>query len=194
MVFTMVTKGPLGVPRRNIAKHGVKLKNRSEAQKNALKKGVSKIPTQGHKRSEKEKLRISKSMKKRWEDMDSEEYKEYVNRARDRWYSMSESERHSLCQAATKAIQKAGKEGSKLEIFIRQELSKHGFVVEAHKKNLIPNENLEIDNWTTLSKWVLRSPREILDEEFGGIFGGGYSVKISEDGASVAFISIPKVG
>ena len=56
------------------------------------------------------------------------------------------------------------------------------------------DENLEIDNWTTLSKWVLRSPRERLDEEFGGIFGGGYSVKISEDGASVAFISIPKVG
>ena len=56
------------------------------------------------------------------------------------------------------------------------------------------DENLEIDNSTTLSKWVLRSPRERLNEEFGGIFGGGYSVKISEDGASVAFISIPKVG
>ncbi len=141
--------------RRVLAKHGVKLKNRSEAQKNALKKGVSKIPTQGQKRTEKEKLQISKSMKKRWEDMDSEEYKEYVNRARDRWYSMSEHERHSLCQAATKAIQKAGKEGSKLEIFIRQELSKHGFVVEAHKKNLIPNENLEIDMYLPEIKAII---------------------------------------
>ena len=44
--------------RRILRKNGVEMKDRSEAQKNALAQGVSKIPTQGHKRSEKEKIKI----------------------------------------------------------------------------------------------------------------------------------------
>ncbi len=46
---------------------------------------------------------------------------------------------------AIEAIQKAGKEGSKLEKFLLEELTNAGYFVEFHKKNLIPNENLEID-------------------------------------------------
>ena len=45
--------------RRILKKHGVELKSRSEAQKNALDKGVSKIPTQGLRRTDAEKIRIN---------------------------------------------------------------------------------------------------------------------------------------
>ena len=46
---------------------------------------------------------------------------------------------------AIEAIQKAGKEGSKLEKYIMEDLTLSGYCVDFHRKNLIPNENLEID-------------------------------------------------
>lgn len=141
--------------RRILKKHGIVLKSRSEAQKNALEKGVSKIPTQGLRRTDAERIQISKSMKKRWESLTEDEHREYVNRARERWKSMTDSEKQAMSTAATKAIQKAGKEGSKLEKFIRNELSKSGFKVEPHKKNLIPNENLEIDMYLPELKAII---------------------------------------
>ncbi len=141
--------------RRVLAKHGIKLKDRSEAQKNALKKGVAKIPTQGQKRSEEERIKISKSMQKRWKAMTEEQYNARVESAKQRWYNMTDSERNAMSSAAIKAIQKAGKEGSKLEKFIRKEISKEGFVVEPHKKNLLPNENLEIDMYIPEVKAII---------------------------------------
>ena len=141
--------------RRILRKNGVEMKDRSEAQKNALAQGVSKIPTQGHKRSEKEKIKISKSMKNRWAKMTEKEHNNYVERSRKRWYSMSEQERKSMSELAIKGIQKAGKDGSKLERFLREELTKFGFKVEYHKKNLIPNENLEIDMYLPEIKAII---------------------------------------
>jgi hypothetical protein len=56
------------------------------------------------------------------------------------------------------------------------------------------DDDFEIDNIWRLSKWVLRTPLNRFDEEFGGIFGGGLEVKLSNDGNSVAFLSQAKVG
>jgi very-short-patch-repair endonuclease len=131
--------------RRILIKHGVELKSKSDAQKNALKKGVSKIPTAGLKRTKEERLKISKSLQARWEKISEEDYNKHVKKAKDRWARMSDLEKKKMTSAAIQAIQKAGKEGSKLEKFLKYELSKHGFTIEIHKKNLIPNENLEID-------------------------------------------------
>ena len=58
---------------------------------------------------------------------------------------MSQEEKDNISKSAIQAIQKAGKEGSKLEKFLKEELTKCGHTIEIHKKNLIPNENLEID-------------------------------------------------
>ena len=74
--------------RRILIKNNVSLNYKSQAQKNALKQGKSKIPTKGRKRSHEEKLKISKSLKKRWENLDEKTYNEYVNRAKKRWSLM----------------------------------------------------------------------------------------------------------
>jgi len=58
---------------------------------------------------------------------------------------MTDKEKERMRSLAIKAIQVAGKEGSKLEKFLKIELTKLGHTVEIHKKNLIPNQNLEID-------------------------------------------------
>lgn len=141
--------------RRILLKNGVELKNRSEAQKNALEQGNSTIPTKGRKRSQAEKLNISKGLKKMWENMSEQEYADYVEKARERWESIPATKRQSMSQSAIKAIQIAGKEGSKLEKFLFSELTKNGYVVEFHKKNLIANKNLEIDMYIPSAKAII---------------------------------------
>jgi very-short-patch-repair endonuclease len=141
--------------RRILIKHGVAIKSKSDAQKNALKKGIAKIPTEGTKRSKAERLKISNSLVKRWQSMDEEEYQKYVQQAKERWVNMSEADKKKMSSLATQAIQRAGREGSKLEKNLKYELSKSGFVVEIHKKNLIPNENLEIDMYLPQLKTII---------------------------------------
>ena len=131
--------------RRILKKHGVRIKSRSQAQQNALKGGRATHPTDGKTRSKEEKLKISSSVHRYWKNMDESEYEQRVEGAKHRWYAMSELERKNISRMALKAIQKAGKEGSKLEKFLKEELSNAGYYVEFHRKNLIPNENLEID-------------------------------------------------
>jgi len=131
--------------RRILIKNGVEIKDKSEAQKNALKKGVAKIPTKGMKRSKEEKLKISETMRQHWSNMDDKTYAKRVKMAKDRWDKMTDVSKEMMMQSAIKAIQLAGKEGSKLEKFLRKELASNGYKVEAHKKTIIQNENLEID-------------------------------------------------
>jgi intein-encoded DNA endonuclease-like protein len=50
--------------RRILHKNGIELKTRSEAQKNAIDKGLVNLPTKGKQRSKEEKIKISFGMKK----------------------------------------------------------------------------------------------------------------------------------
>lgn len=131
--------------RRILVKYGVQMKTKSEAQKNALSSGKSKLPTEGKRRTKEERLKISSGLQKRWQNMDKETYEAHVSRAKQRWINMSQEEKNNMTQAAIKAIQIAGKEGSKLEKFLRDEFVRNGLNVQVHTKNIIPNENLEID-------------------------------------------------
>lgn len=131
--------------RRILVKNGVELKSKSEAQRNAINNGTAIIPTKGKKRTKEDKLKISASLKKTWDNLSDEEYNSRVQTAKDRWKNMTELEKQNMAALAIKAIQTAGKEGSKLEKFLRKELTMAGFVVEYHKTNLIANQNLEID-------------------------------------------------
>jgi len=141
--------------RRLLIKHGVKLKDKSQAQKNALKQGKAKIPTEGQKRTKEEKIQISLSMKKRWENISEEEYKQHVDNAKTRWYNMTQEKRNEMAKSATNAIQIAGKEGSKLEKFLQKELTSEGYKIEVHKKDLIVNQNLEIDLYVPSLKTII---------------------------------------
>lgn len=141
--------------RRVLLKHGIELKSKSEAQKNAIKNGTAKIPTEGKKRTEQDKLKISQSLKESWNNLSQNEYNKRVKTSKDRWESMTVEEKAKMQNAAVKAIQIAGKEGSKLEKFLYKELTKEGFVVEFHKTNLIANTNLEIDMYIPSAKAII---------------------------------------
>jgi len=69
--------------RRVLIKHGVEIKDRSSAQKLALKKGRSKHPTDGITRDEETKIKISSQMVKHWDQLDDEEVEVDLSRLAD---------------------------------------------------------------------------------------------------------------
>jgi len=141
--------------RRTLIKNGYKLKNKSEAQENALQSGRCEHPTAGKKRTEDEKLKISEGMENHWESMTKEERQGRVDQAKERWKNMDAAQRDKMCKLATDAIRKAGREGSKLEKFVADKLRTNGYTVDFHNKNLIPNEKLEIDLYIPSLKTII---------------------------------------
>jgi very-short-patch-repair endonuclease len=141
--------------RRILVKHGVEMKSRSQAQKAALANGRATHPTEGSVRTKEERLKISSTVKKYWSNMSDEEYEGRCSAAKDRWFSMSEEERQRITSLAIEAVRKAGKEGSKMEKFLLEELNTLGYDTQFHKKNLIPNEKLEIDLYIPALKTII---------------------------------------
>lgn len=130
--------------RRLLTKRGYELKSRSEAQKIALSSGRRKHPTAGKTRTEEEKRKISKTVSDNWTALNDKEKKRRAMISKERWENMSEIKKEEMRQLSIDAIRKAGKNGSKIEQFIAKEIAKV-YALEYHKKNLVQNENLEID-------------------------------------------------
>lgn len=140
---------------RILKKHGVSVKTKSEAQKNAIKTGRHPHPTEGKTRTDREKLSISKSLTSHWKNMTEEEREERVSQAKERWLNMDDQQKEKMRTLASEAIRKAGKEGSKLEKFVLERLTEAGYTVDFHNKNLIPNEKLEIDLYIPKLKTII---------------------------------------
>lgn len=131
--------------RRLLIKQGTTLRDKSTAQKVALKAGRSEHPTEGKPRPDGVKVKISESVFSHWKDLSDQEYQKRVEKSREQWYNMSETEREALHKAATAAVREASKSGSKIEHFLNEELTKAGYSVLFHKKGLIANSDLEVD-------------------------------------------------
>jgi len=141
--------------RRRLKKLGIELRDKSEAQKNALEKGISIIPTSGRQRTENEKLKISKSLSKNWQTISTDKYEERCNKARERWNNLSEIEKENMRQKALIEIHKASKEGSKLEKFLREILKQNGYHALYHIDNLITGNKLEVDMYIPALKAII---------------------------------------
>jgi len=61
--------------RRDAMKYKIIIRNKSEAQSNAIKTGAHKHPTKGTERSEETKNKIGKSIMKSWDSLDAKELK-----------------------------------------------------------------------------------------------------------------------
>ena len=100
-------------------------------------------------------MKISSSVQEYWSSMDEDEYNGRCLEAKRRWHDMPQVERDRICSLAIEAVQRAGKEGSKLEKFVSRSLSDQGYSVEFHKKNLIPTQKLEIDLYIPSHKTII---------------------------------------
>lgn len=131
--------------RRDAIKFNIPIRDKSEAQKNAIQRGVHKHPTKGTKRSEKTKAKIGKSVLNNWESMSDKEVQERKDKSKQRWHNMTDDEKQLIIQAANKAVRDSSKTGSKLEKFILKKLIGSGYNVDFHKEQLLSNTKLQVD-------------------------------------------------
>lgn len=130
---------------RDAKKFGIKIKNKSEAQKNALRTGKHKHPTKGRERTEEEKNNIGMAVMKNWESLDPEELKQKKQIYKDLWNQKSDDDKSNMLHKANVAVRQTSKEGSKLEHFVLRFLVEHGFKTDFHKEQILANTKLQID-------------------------------------------------
>jgi very-short-patch-repair endonuclease len=131
--------------RRDAKRYNIAIRNKSEAQKNALNTGKHKHPTKGKSRSEETKQKIGKQVMKSWDRLDEKELLKRRKRAQENWNNMDINTKEQMQQSAIKAVRASSKYGSKLEKFMHKNLLKHGFVVEFHKEQSLSNTKLQLD-------------------------------------------------
>ena len=113
---------------------GVPLRDKSAAQTVAINSGRHEHPTRGKKRTESEKVAISNGMSNYWDEMDDKERQRRSELSKKQWAEMPEYEKANLRKLAAEAVRKASKEGSKIEKFIFEGLTKAGYEAIFHKK------------------------------------------------------------
>jgi very-short-patch-repair endonuclease len=129
---------------RTLKEMGVELRTRSEAQSSYLV-GTDNHPTKGKERPVSVRKKISAGVHDTWTNKPESEKDEMRQKMRDIWNAQTPEFHKARREAAHKAIRKASMEGSQIEKFMLIALRDFGYKVEFHRKNLIPNENLELD-------------------------------------------------
>lgn len=131
--------------RRILIKNGIETRGKSDAQKEALSSGRSQHPTRGKKKTDEQKLHLSKMMAKRWDNTSEKYRKEFAENAKQRWDALPDVDKAEMRKKAADALRVSSKEGSKAEKYLYEELIKNGYDAILHKKGLIEGENFEID-------------------------------------------------
>lgn len=131
--------------RRDAKKFNIAIRDKSEAQKNALKTGKHKHPTKGTQRDEATKNKIGASVMGFWDSLTESELDQRRQIAKDNWNNMSEEQREYIRQQANVAVRASSKEGSKLEKFLLEKLLRDGYRVDFHKEQSLSNTKLQID-------------------------------------------------
>lgn len=131
--------------RRDAIKFEIEIRDKSAAQKNALKSGTVAHPTKGKKRSDDVKNKIGSSVMNHWDNMSDQELLNRQNKAREQWAKLDDDQKDNIIKLANQAVRSSSKTGSKLEKFLLNELLKHKFKVEFHKEQNLLNTKLQID-------------------------------------------------
>jgi very-short-patch-repair endonuclease len=130
---------------RDAKKYGLKTRNKSEAQKIALKTGIAKHPTKNQMRKEEEKRKIGNSVSRAWSKISKSEKERRKNLAKKNWNKRSQKQIRNMKEKSIQGILKAAKYGSKLEKYIRDKLINDEFEFEYHVKHIVSNEDMHID-------------------------------------------------
>lgn len=131
--------------RRDAIKYNVRIRDKSEAQKNAISSGKIDHPTKGKSRSEKTKQKIGMSVMNSWDNLTDVELTKRKDKARENWEKLSDEEKQNMLHEANLAVRKTSKVGSKLEKFLLNKLLEDGYHVEFHKEQTLLNTKLQID-------------------------------------------------
>lgn len=131
--------------RRDAQRFKIKLRDKSQAQKNALNNGVHQHPTKGKQRTTETKNKIGKGVMASWDQLSPQELNKRREMSRAQWASLSDDKKQEIIKLANQAVRKSSKEGSKLEKFLLKELLKAGYLVDFHKEQVLSNSKLQLD-------------------------------------------------
>jgi len=131
--------------RRDAKKYGIKLRDKSSAQSNALKTGAASHPTEGKHHSEESKQKIGETLMTTWENLSPAELKKRKDTAKALWENIPEEVKEQRLAKARSAVRATSKTGSKLEHYLLSGLIKGGFKVEPHKQQILGITNLHLD-------------------------------------------------
>lgn len=131
--------------RRLLIKYGEPIRSAKEEIQKSVQKGRVKSPTAGKPRTEEEKLKIGLSNTKTWQSKPENEKEEFRKYAKKRWDETPEEDKRKMLESAGKSLYRASVEGSKAEKSLKNGLTKLGYDVIMHKKDMVPNSNYELD-------------------------------------------------
>jgi very-short-patch-repair endonuclease len=131
--------------RRDAKKFNINIKNKSEAQKNALNTGKHKHPTKNKGHNEQTKKKIGLSVVENWDSMSEAELDNRRNKAKENWEKLSNDTKKNMRDKANRAVRVSSKTGSKLENYILEKLLELGYKVDFHKEQALVNTKLQID-------------------------------------------------
>jgi very-short-patch-repair endonuclease len=131
--------------RRDAKKFNIPIRDKSQAQKNALQTGKHKHPTKGKVRDEETKNKIGASVMGFWDGLTEAELDQRKQVAKNNWDNMTEEQKTYIRQQANTAVRQASKVGSKLERFLLDKLLGNGYRVDFHKEQTLTNTKLQID-------------------------------------------------
>ena len=129
---------------RILKKNGYTLRSKSEAQALAISSGRTKHPTKGLKRTKQQKEKISISKERSWQNTSKEDKEKFSQAAKERWEKIPADKKREMMEKAGRALRLTSIEGSKAEKSLKEKLTKEGYDVILHKKDLIEG-NFEID-------------------------------------------------
>ena len=131
--------------RRDAVKFGIDIRDKSEAQKNALATGSHSHPTKGKKRSTEIKKQIGASVMKAWDNLSEDELNLRKEQSRKNWENLDEDTKENILKLANDAVRQASKTGSKLEKYLMDKLLENSYKVDFHKEQTLSNTKLQID-------------------------------------------------
>jgi very-short-patch-repair endonuclease len=137
---------------RILKKAGIPRRSRSEAQSTSLETGRHTHPTEGRERTDEEKLKISNSRYESWKHADREAHSE---KCKVNWNKMSKRDRQEFNKKGNAAVRVASKKGSKLELYLHEQLLREGIAAKLHVENLIDNEAMHVDMYLPEKRTVI---------------------------------------
>ena len=128
-------------------KNPIKKRNKSEAQKNYIKRTGTHQRT-GTTHSDETREQISDSMKDVYDGPRGDEIREKISQQRqEEWAAMSQAERAEILENLKKSSRERAMsgEGSNFENFLAEKLEEHGYSVEVRTKQYTPGQKFHVD-------------------------------------------------
>lgn len=135
--------------RRDAISFDIPIRNKSDAQKNALITGKHSHPTKGKKRDDFTKNKIGLGVMNSWSNLTEQQLTDRKDKAKENWNNLSDDKKNEMLKLANRAVRETSKIGSKLEQYLLNRLLSDGIRTEFHKEQVLSNTKLQIDLFLT---------------------------------------------